>query len=210
MSKIEPFEKYPHRYDDWFRKNRFIYYSELKAVKAQLSGCDGLGIEIGVGSGRFAAPLGIAIGVDPSPQMRMIAQGRDIKVMDSPAEDLPFDDSQFDFALMITTICFLDDIRAALKEAYRILRPGGAILIGFVPRESPLGMVYEQRKKDNLFYKVATFYSVDEVIYHLKDAGFTNFSFIQTIFHDLDEIGDIEPIHKGYGDGSFVVVKGDK
>jgi len=208
MPKIEPFEKYPHRYDNWFEKNAFIYYSELHAVQAQLSGCDGEGIEIGVGSGRFAAPLGIAVGVDPSSQMRKIAQRRGIKVIDSPAEDLPFDDAQFDYALMITTICFLDDIRTALKEIYRTLKPGGALIIGFVPRDSPLGIWYEQKKKNNVFYKVVTFYSVDDVIYHLEDTGFTNFSFVQTIFHDLNEITDIEPIRKGYGKGSFVVVKG--
>jgi len=210
MPKIEPFEKFPNHYDDWFEKNRFVYYSELQAVKAQLSGCGDVGIEIGVGSGRFAAPLGILIGVDPSSQMREIAQRRGIRVIDSPAEDLPIDNSQFDYALMITTICFLDDIQTALKETYRIIKPGGAIVIGFVPRESPLGILYDQSKKDNVFYTVTTFYSVDEVIHHLEDAGFTNFTFVETIFHDLDEISEIEPLHEGYGEGSFVVVKGIK
>jgi hypothetical protein len=51
---------------------------------------------------------------------------------------------------------------------------------------------------------------VDEVIHHLEDAGFTNFTFVETIFHDLDEILEIEPIHEGYGEGSFMVVKGIK
>jgi hypothetical protein len=32
------------------------------------------GIEIDVGSGRFAAPLGIKVGIDPSSEMRDVAQ----------------------------------------------------------------------------------------------------------------------------------------
>jgi hypothetical protein len=58
-----------------------------------------------------------------------------------------------------------------------------------------------------VFYKAATFYSVDEVTSFLKKAGFKNLKFTQTIFHRLSAIKKLEPIKEGYGDGSFVVVK---
>ena len=32
MAKINSFEIYAHKYDEWFDKNRFIYESELRAV----------------------------------------------------------------------------------------------------------------------------------------------------------------------------------
>jgi len=70
--------------------------------------------------------------------------------------------------------------------------------------------LYQQHKNENVFYRVATFYSVDEVVSHLKMAGFKVFNFAQTIFHNLAEIKGIEPVREGYGEGSFVVVRAVK
>jgi len=206
MARIEPFEKFAHRYEDWFEENKFVYKSELLAIREQLPE-SGEGIEIGVGSGRFARPLGIKLGIEPSGEMRKIAQGKGIKVVDGIAEALPFDNSQFEFALMVTTICFLDDIETAFRETYRILKPGGCLIVGFIDKDSPIGKLYQQHKKNSVFYRVAIFYSVDEVISYLKKANFKDFNFNQTIFHNLAQIKDIEPVKEGYGEGSFVVIK---
>ena len=73
MANFKPFENYSLKYDEWFDKNRFIYESELQAVKELLP--EGKNdIEVGVGSGRFAAPLGIKLGIDPSRKMGKIAE----------------------------------------------------------------------------------------------------------------------------------------
>lgn len=207
--KVQPFEKYTGQYEDWFEKNHWVYQSELQAVREQLPE-QGKGLEIGVGSGRFASPLGINLGVEPSPKMGELAKARGIKVVDAGGEALPFNDSQFDFALMVTTICFLDDIEKAFRETYRVLKPNGHLIIGFVDKNSPVGKIYQKHKDKSEFYKIATFYSVDEVVLYLKKTGFGHFVFNQTIFKDLKEIKNIELIKSGYGDGSFVVINARK
>jgi len=208
-TKIEPFEKYTSRYEEWFENNKYAYKSELQAVKMLLPESQN-GLEIGVGSGRFAAPLSVKFGVEPSGKMAKIAQKRGVNVIGGVAEALPFGDSVFDFALMITTICFVDDIRSAFREANRVLKDRGSFIIGFIDRDSPIGKLYERYKEKNVFYRVATFYTVDEVISHLKEAGFQDFKFSQTVFHSLSDIKSIEQSKAGYGEGSFVVIRAIK
>jgi len=209
MAIIEPFERHYVEYENWFEQNRFAYQSELAAIK-ELIPIHKREVEIGIGSGRFAAPLGIEIGIDPSPKMREIAKSYGLEVYGAVAEALPFSDGCFDFALMVTTICFLDDVEAALKEAYRIIKPAGSLIIGFIDKDSLLGKLYQQRKKKSVFYSAATFYSVNEIVSQLEKVGFKDFNFVQTIYHNLAEISDIEPIKAGYGEGSFVVVRAIK
>lgn len=209
MEKIEPFERYWQEYDEWFERNQTAYESELRAIRTLLPATRN-GVEIGVGSGRFAAPLGIKVGVDPSAAMCAIARQRGIEVAEGVAEALPFGDESFFLALMVTTICFVDDVELALIEAYRVLRPGGCLMIGLIDKGSPLGMFYEAHKDKSKFYGEATFYSVDEIVSFLKKAGFGDFSFVQTIFHDPADIKELEPVKEAYGQGSFAVIKAVK
>jgi hypothetical protein len=44
------------------------------------------------------------------------------------------------------------------------------------------------------FYKQATFYSVKEVIYHMENAQFKDFTFRQTLIQPSEEIKNIEPV----------------
>jgi SAM-dependent methyltransferase len=209
MPKIAPFEKYSQRYEEWFEKNRWVYEAELRAVKAMVPAC-GRGLEIGVGTGRFAKALGIKNGIEPSKRMRDFAKKRGIRALEGVAEKLPFGDLQFDFVLMVTTVCFVDDLGKALMEAHRILADGGVLIIGFVDRNSKMGKTYLEEQEENVFYKEATFFSVDELVESMNQAGFTDLTFNQTIFGTLSETGKEEPVKPGYGEGSFVVIRGRK
>jgi hypothetical protein len=62
------FDIYHGRYEAWFVRHPAAYHSELLALRALLP-WQGLGLEIGVGTGRFAAPLGVKVGVDSSKAM---------------------------------------------------------------------------------------------------------------------------------------------
>ena len=130
MPRILPFEEHREEYEQWFVLNRFAYQSELDAVRQLLP--EGKGLEIGVGSGLFAAPLGIEFGVEPSPKMLELAKQRGIKVIRGIGEQLPVRNASLDFALMVTTVCFLDNVMQGFREAQRILKPGGHFLVGFI------------------------------------------------------------------------------
>ena len=182
------------------------YQSELLAVRALLP-WQGSGLSIGVGTGRFAAPLGVKTGVDPSREMLAYASNRGVAAVQGIAEALPFSNCAFDYALCVTTICFADDAGAMLSEAYRVVKAGGGLVIGFIDRTSGLGQHYLAHQAENVFYREATFYSAVEVEQLLISSGFTDLTWVQTLARPLKEIRRIEAIRPGYGQGAFVVVK---
>ena len=124
MARIAPFERHTQRYERWFAQHEAAYLSELRALRELLPN-PGLALEIGVGTGRFAEPLGVAIGIDPSLRMLKHARRRGIEAVCAAAEALPFRHGVFDHALIVTTICFVDDARAMLAEACRVLKAEG-------------------------------------------------------------------------------------
>lgn len=206
MPRTEPFEHHHRRYDDWFARHAEAYHSELLAVRALLP-WQGLGLSIGVGTGRFAAPLGIQVGIDPARAMLGYAMQRGIAAVQAVAEALPFADGMFDRALCVTTICFVDDASAMLSEAYRVLKPDGTLVIGFIDRTSSLGQYYLVHQAEDIYYRDATFFSATEVKHLLHDAGFTQPVWVQTLSTNLEETHEIEPLRAGYGQGAFVVVR---
>lgn len=210
MPDTDVFDEFAQRYDEWFEKNRAAYESELGAVKSVLP-ADGDGLEIGVGGGRFASRLGIKTGIDPSANMRGLARERGVNAVEGVAERLPFENCRFDFAMMVTVICFLDDVEASLREAHRVLKNGGALIIGFIEKNSPVGKSRGLRRSGSLFYRRARFYSADEVACLLKRAGFVELEFRQTLFgDDIEGVKEAQPVKDGRGEGSFVVIKAKK
>ena len=208
-TESSPFEQNAARYETWFKRHPAAYESELAAVRELWPmGADGL--EIGVGAGHFAAPLGIRTGVEPSAAMRQRVTAREITSVDGVAERLPFPEGRFDAALMVTTLCFVADPAQSLQEAFRVLRPGGCLVVGFVDRASPLGQEYERNKEHSVFYKTARFFYTEEVTALLAAAGFTRLEYRQTLFAHPDRMQTPDPVRTGFGAGAFVVIRGRK
>lgn len=203
---VGAFDEYAADYDAWFDEHHDLFQAELAAVRSLLPTC-GKGVEIGVGTGRFADSLGIAIGVEPSPQMAEMARFRGIEVVEGVAEALPFDDGSFDFALMVTLDCFLSDVAKAFHEAFRILKTDGVLIVGLIDRESALGHQYAERKERSRFYRGAAFHSAGELETYLKQAGFSSFTCRQTLLPG--ETRDFT-ILDGHGSGGFVVIRAGK
>lgn len=115
-----------------------IYRDALNtpAFLAMLPPVEGLaGLDIGCGEGantRAVARLGARMrGIDIAPTF--IAHARESEAVDTlgvrydveAAEALPFEDAAFDFATSFMTLMDVADPAAAMREAARVIRPGG-------------------------------------------------------------------------------------
>ena len=203
------FDRHAIEYDRWYDENLFAYRSEVQALRAAIPKGK-QGVEIGVGTGRFASALGIRIGIEPSAQMAEIARRREIEVYEAKAENLPCEDNAFGFVLMVTALCFITAPQKAVKEARRVLKPGGRLVLGIIDKNSPAGKAYWRRQKSSKFYKGAKFHSVGRVSGWLKALGFNGIKISQTIFTLPGEVKKLEPVRDGYGEGLFVVICGTK
>lgn len=205
MANIAPFEKLTEHYDQWFKEHSGVYAAELEAIKTLLPDFQH-GIEIGVGTGRFAKPLGIRYGLEPSKKMAVIARQRGIRIIEGEAESMPLESAKYDFVLMVTTICFVDDPLKSLQEIWRILKPGGHVIIGFVDKETPLGRHYMKHQHESRFYRSAKFFSAKEVETLLHQAGFGDCQAMQTLFgEDLQHMQG--GLKESYGEGAFVAIR---
>jgi len=209
MAKTEVFDKHLAEYEQWFIDNNLVFQSELAAIQ-KLMPVNGNGVEIGTGSGIFASLLGIKDGIEPSFVMREKARKREINAIDGIAEKLPYPDKSYDFALMITTLCFVDDALKAFKEVNRILKKNGAFIIGFIDKNSPIGRIYLEKKDKNVFYKDAVFYDTRDVSDFLYETDFIIETVQQSVFGMPDTIKEVQIPENGYGKGSFVVIKATK
>jgi len=135
------FDERAEQYDAWFDEHAAAYWSELGALRK--ASREGIGLEAGVGTGRFTGSMGVGFGIDPSPSVLSIARRSGVKVVMGVAEGLPFRDRTFDIVTFVKTLCFVDDPLMALVEARRVLREHGRVIIGFIDRGSRIGHGYQ-------------------------------------------------------------------
>lgn len=152
-------------YDAWYEEHPEEYEEQIKFISNLLP--KGRGIEIGVGTGRFASRLGIETGVDLSEKMVSLAHKRGIDAYIADASHLPFGDKEFDFSLNMVTICFLGDPLSAIREAGRISRETITVIL-----DRDCEYVQEISQKREGFYKYAKFYTAGELVDIYIKAGF--------------------------------------
>jgi ubiquinone/menaquinone biosynthesis C-methylase UbiE len=213
-----PFDIYTRNYDRWYDKNRYIFLSELKCIKKAIGRVNlknKKAVEIGVGTGRFAEKLKIKYGIDISKNSLEIASKRGIKTFLCSSEKLPFKDFEFDYVFMIFSICFFKNLNLSIKEAKRILKENGKIIIAMINKESNLGRYYEKFKNKNIFYRNANFYAPKSIIKKLRNNGFYQIKTYQTLCNintpeDFKDIKKVETPINGHKKGSIVIIKGVK
>ena len=169
------FEEFAAEYDRWFDEHPGIYEAQLLQLGKAVPQA-GRGLDLGTGSGRFAAPLGIGCGIDPSRPLLAMAKARGTEVVQGEGEHLPFRTGSFDYVLMMTVICFLEDPVAVLEEICRVLAPGGTLVAGFLEKDREIARQYGMEKAGGRFLRSARFRTREEVAGFMEAAGFTGVS----------------------------------
>ena len=228
------FDEHASEYDTWFLANPRVLESEVLMIRSAL-GEPGRTLSVGCGSGLFEHILrtrhGVDIrhGVEPAAEMAAIARKRGMEVAPGVAEELPCGDAEFDTVLLNGVPSYTADLAAAFREAHRVLRPGGHVVVADVPAESSYGLVYrlaaeigtwenEHLKKvapphpyPVEFAAAARWRTTPEKVELLRSTGFEGFEFFQTLTRHpkySDEL--VEQPVPGYDRGDYVAIRARK
>lgn len=177
-SRRNPFDAGAAEYDAWYDadRGRAVFRGELACLTPLVvrpgSGATGSTLEVGVGSGRFAEALGISVGLDPSVEMLRVAATRPVQPVRGVGEALPFCAGAFDLVLFVTTIEFVADAVVSLREAARVIQPGGLVVVGFLPAAGAWAAQYRaQAAAGPSVFASARFFSAEQLEQAAEDAG---------------------------------------
>lgn len=162
-------------YESWYATaGRTADRLEKELFAALLDGLDNVRtvLEVGCGTGHFSrwfAARGLEVtGLDRS--LPMVAAARALGAPPCAcglAERLPLASRSVDLVVLVTTLEFVDDPRAALAESWRVARRG--ILLGVLNRHSRLGRELAGRRDSP--WPEATLYTVRELRRLVLDAA---------------------------------------
>jgi ubiquinone/menaquinone biosynthesis C-methylase UbiE len=170
-----PFDELAHRYDAWYDRpeGRVLFRLEHACLAALMRSAQSPGLEVGVGSGRFAAALEIAVGIDPAGAPLRLAAERGVHSIQGDGEQLPFANHTFGLIAIVGTLCFADHPDRVLTEAHRVLRPGGLLIVGAVPADSAWGRSYQAKgSAGHPFYRDARLLTLAEHQQLIESATF--------------------------------------
>jgi SAM-dependent methyltransferase len=129
---------YDHFSDSYERGRWYGYHQMIDDLEVEVTAPyarDARVLELGCGTGLILARIAEfakeAVGIDLSEGMAQRARDRGLDVHIGSVCDLPFEDDRFDLAYSFKVLAHIPDIEAAIREAARVTRPGGHLLLEF-------------------------------------------------------------------------------
>lgn len=164
-------------YDSWYQTKlgAFVDQVETKAVFDLFQPQPGEKIlDLGCGTGNFSIKLaqkGCQVtGIDISETMLERAAEKankldlDINFIKTDALNLEFEANHFDSVFSMAALEFIEDLKKAVQEMKRVVKPGGKILLGTIRKESDWGRLYQkQAQKEKSVFGHATFREPEEL-----------------------------------------------
>ena len=130
-------------------------------------------LDVGIGTGLLAREAlalvggqGRLVGVDPSPGMMNEVSLPGVELICGRAEALPREAASSDFVSMGYALRHIDDVGAAFAEFFRVLRPGGRLLVLEISK--PAGRVGTALLKT---YMRAVVPTIARVVAHRRDTA---------------------------------------
>ncbi len=149
-------------------------------------------LELGCGTGHwteFFIDEGFRLtALDNSEVMLRLAEHKHIpaKFQWADAEYLPVEDESFPVVSSITMLEFVDDQEKVLDEMYRVLQPGGWLILGCLNAESMLGLTKEQSET----FRDAKFLTPESLQHKLKRFGTSQLGFGVYFSSDFELLDD--------------------
>lgn len=219
--KEKVFDDWPVKYDEWFASplgKRIKQYESEVILDFTEPAADETHLDVGCGTGIFTQDLldfgPYIIGVDISLPMLLQARKKLSSYNFSPAASdmlyLPFADSRFDKVVSITAVEFVQNARQAVREMFRVAKPGATIVLATLNKLSSWAQKRsEKARKGHDIFSYTIFRSPQELLDLATVKGE-----VKTAVHfqkdsPLEEIPHIEKKgqQKGLLTGAFVAVK---
>ncbi len=207
------FEQRADEYDSWY-DDSLLFDIELTALQELTTLLPEPRFELGVGPGRFAEKLGVSVGIDPALAPLSKAAERIDHVCQGVGEDLPLRSGSVGTMYLLFTLCFTQEPQKVLAEIYRVLKPGGYLVLGVIPADGPWGEHLQAKKEaDHPFYRYARFCEVRQIVQWLVAEGFEAKEIRASLFQPPDKLEKMEHSRKGLeadcGLALLVIQKGE-
>lgn len=192
----EIFDRVANFYDDWYKTplGKFADKVENSLIFKYLGYLKGLNLlDVGCGTGLYSLRACMAgakvVGIDVSKKMLEIAKEKakrlslPINFIEGDMENLSFLNNSFDVVLSVTALEFSEDPVKAVKEFFRVLKPGGKVVIGVLSSQSKWAKKRRQeaQKTDSLYY-YAHFFETRELKELLLFVGFKSIKIRTSLF----------------------------
>jgi ubiquinone/menaquinone biosynthesis C-methylase UbiE len=223
---VATFDKEADVYDQWYQTQMgaFVDRVETSLALEMIRVQPGMHVlDAGCGTGNFSIKLkelGARVtGVDISREMLRIATEKStqkqmsIDFFEMDLGSLDFRDETFDAVISMAALEFIEEHETVMEEMYRVLKPGGQLLIGTINRDSAWGELYmSDAYQKNTIFRHATLKSLADLTAwrpgNLVNTG--SCLYIPPDAAESDFTDEKEAAAKGEVNGGFICAKWKK